>query len=184
MTLSSQAPANILAVGSANPAKIEAVSQAFHRVFPRINWAIEPIEVDSGVSPQPLTDTEAIIGAKNRAIQAQQKVSATYHIGLEGGLSHIAGTWFASGWAVVVDHTGRMGVGASAKVEVPAPIMVHIHRGRELGQAIDLFFDTTDARLSTGHFGLMTRNHITRISGYADGVIMALAKFLHPGKFS
>ncbi len=56
-----------VAVGSMNPVKIEAVKLAFKKVFPKKQLEIVGVEVDSGVSVQPMNDRESIKGAKNRA---------------------------------------------------------------------------------------------------------------------
>ena len=56
-----------VAVGSKNPVKIEAVRLAFKTAWPRKEWAVEGVEVDSGVPDQPMSDEESICGARNRA---------------------------------------------------------------------------------------------------------------------
>ena len=67
---------------------------------------------------------------------------------------------------------------------VPPKMMKHIHQGTELGLVIDIVLKTKNAKHNIGHFGIMTKNAITRISGYRDGVIAALSRFVHPDLFS
>ena len=56
-----------VAVGSTNPAKIKAVKAAFQKVWPDKKWVVEGVEVKSGVSDQPMSTSESIKGATNRA---------------------------------------------------------------------------------------------------------------------
>ena len=49
-----------VAVCSTNPVKIEATRQAFAKVWPKEKWEIISVEVESGVSNQPMSDKESI----------------------------------------------------------------------------------------------------------------------------
>ena len=170
----------IITVGSQNPTKRIATQLAFSKVWPNKKIEINSIKTDSGISPQPLTNAETIIGAKNRAIQAIKLSKSSFGVGLEGGLHQINGKWFDGGWAVVIDNKGNEGIGSTAGVEVPQKIMDIIGKGYELGEAIDTFFSTTNARQKEGFFGLITNNAITRSTGYSDAVVMALSRFINP----
>lgn len=173
-----------VAVGSKNPVKIEAVKQAFKKVFSEEEWIIEGIEVNSEVSNQPMSDRESITGARNRAKKALQALQADYGVGLEGGVQEVDGIWFDCGWMVIVDAKGNEGIGSTVKMLVSEKIMQHIHAGKELGIANDIVFKTKNSKQGDGHFGLMTKNAITRTSGYRDGVISALSRFVQPDIFS
>lgn len=172
-----------VAVGSTNPVKTAAVKQAFKKVFPKTRWQVVSLEVASGVTAQPMNDNESLIGARNRARKALKKIGADYGVGLEGGLQKIGKLWFDCGWVVVVDKAGREGVGSTVKMLVPPVMMKLIKQGRELGDACDVIFKTKNAKQAEGHFGLMTKNAISRTAGYRDGVISALARFIHPQLF-
>lgn len=172
-----------IAVGSLNPVKIEATKLAFEKVWSSEVWTTTGYDVPSKVPDQPLSDEETIIGAKNRARAALERFQADYGVGIEGGLQHIGDYWFDCGWVVVVSRAGDIGIGSSARIITPPKMMEKILAGKELGDVIDDFFETSNARQLNGHFGLMTNNAITRTSGYVDGVIMALVRFLHPQLF-
>lgn len=172
-----------VAVGSKNPVKIEAVKLAFERIWPEETWDVVGVEVKSGVSSQPMTDRESIRGAKNRARRAIKHLQSDFGVGLEGGLQKIGKHWFDCGWIVVFDKTGRNGIGSTAKIHTPPNMIKLILEGNELGIVNDIIFKTTNSKHGDGHFGLMTKNAITRSSGYRDGVIMALAPFIHPDLF-
>jgi len=92
-----------VAVGSHNPIKIEAVRLAFETLWPEKDWSVSAVKVSSGVSNQPMSDKEAIKGARNRAQEAIEKEKAYYGVGLEGGLQRIGEHYFDCGWIVVRD---------------------------------------------------------------------------------
>lgn len=171
-----------IAVGSKNPTKLDAVLAAFKKVFPKISWEVTGVEVASGVADQPMSDKEAIEGATNRAKQALIAVpAAAYAVGLEGGLHQIGNRWFDSGWIVVVNRSGILGIASSIRMYTPKKIMKPIHTGQELGTVIDQIFGQTNSKHELGHFGLMTQGRYTRTEAYRDGVISALTRFLPPG---
>jgi inosine/xanthosine triphosphatase len=172
-----------VAIGTKNPAKIAAVEQAFKKVWPDRDFDFIGVEVVSGISDQPMTDEESIKGAMNRAKAALEKEQADFSVGLEGGLQKIGNQWFDCGWIVIKDREGHLGVGSSIKMEVPPKMMKYIHEGVELGKVVDIVFHVKNAKHSNGHFGLMTANAITRVEGYRDGVIAALAPFINPDIF-
>lgn len=169
-----------IAVGSTNPVKIEATKIAFEKVWPDESWNVQGYKVPSDVSDQPLSDLETITGAKNRAQRVLEVTRADFGVGIEGGLQQIGDDWFDCGWMVVINRVGEIGIGSSARISTPPKMMKEILAGKELGLVIDDFFKTSNARQLNGHFGLMTNNAITRTSGYVDGMVMALARFLHP----
>ncbi|MBI3577320.1 inosine/xanthosine triphosphatase [Candidatus Gottesmanbacteria bacterium] len=173
----------IIAVGSKNPVKIEAVRLAFAKVWPQKKWKIQGVEVSSGVSKQPMSDAESIRGARNRAQAAIKKLAADFGVGIEGGLEKIEGKWFDCGWAVVIDTNDNEGVGATLRMETPPTMMHHVRQGKELGEVSDLLFNRKNSKQAEGQFGLMTDNAVTRTSGYVDGIIAALARFIHPKLF-
>jgi len=173
-----------IAVGSLNPAKIEAVREAFADMWPRETWIVESVAVPSGVSDQPMSDEESVRGARNRAENALRALEADFAVGLEGGIQRIDGQYYDCGWAVVIDKEGFEGVGSSVRMRVPEAIMERIGQGEELGSAIDRIFGTDNAKEKEGHFGLMTNNRITRAEGYKDGVLSALGCFLHKELFT
>lgn len=172
-----------VAVGSKNPVKIASVQAAFEAVWPDRTWEVEGVDVASGVSDQPMSDEESIQGARTRAAKALEASGADFGVGLEGGLQLTAGKWFDCGWIVVTDVAGREGIGSTMKMTVPPQMMELIREGKELGEACDITFGLTNSKQSQGHFGLMTNNVITRTEGYRQGVVSALAAFLHPSIF-
>ena len=171
-------------VGSLNPVKIAAVRSAFERVWPEKVWDFTGVTVPSGVSVQPMSNTESITGARNRARNALAASDAAYGVGLEGGLQEIEGHWYDFGWIVVVDREGHEGIGSTIGMAVPPRMITMIQQGMELGDVIDIIFQKQNSKQSNGHFGLMTHDAITREKAYSDGVVSALAHFIHPELFT
>lgn len=172
-----------VAVGSKNPVKIEAVRLAFEKVWPDKKWVVEGVEVGSGVSNQPMSDLESIKGATTRAKRAINVLKADYGVGLEGGLQKIKNEWFDCGWIVVIDKNGGMGIGSTIRMRTPKRMMEMVKKGMELGEVNDLIFRRVNSKQEEGHFGLMTKNVLTRTSAYSDGVVAALSYFLHTHLF-
>lgn len=177
-----------VAVGSENPTKINAAKIAFVKVFPSKSIEVIGLKVSSGIPDQPKGYKQTIEGATNRARRALEKSDADFGVGLEGGMQEMNlgngnTQWFETGWCVVVGKKGDVGIGSSIHMEVPEKMMKHIHNGKELGKATDIEFATIDTGKNAGFFGLMTNNHVDRTNAYADGIITALVRFLHPDLF-
>ncbi|RLG70112.1 MAG: inosine/xanthosine triphosphatase, partial [Candidatus Iainarchaeum archaeon] len=66
----------LIAVGTTNPVKIEAVRSAIQKLWH--NAKVQGIYAESGVSYQPKGDEEAIRGAINRAKSALEKLDADF----------------------------------------------------------------------------------------------------------
>lgn len=170
-------------VGSTNPVKIEATRNAFQKVWPGKIWEIVGVEVESGVSSQPMSDAESIKGATNRAKRALKTANADYGVGLEGGIHKTNGLWFDTGWAVVVDKKGTLGIGTSIRMQSPPAMMKYVKKGMELGDIDDMLFGKKNTKHKQGHFGLMSKGVLLREEAYQHGVISALVRFLHPKLF-
>jgi inosine/xanthosine triphosphatase len=75
----------IVAVGSKNKIKIKPVEEIFSHHFADV--VVSGVDVNSGISEQPMSDDEMFTGALNRAKRALKKVKgAEYGVGIEGGL--------------------------------------------------------------------------------------------------
>ena len=174
----------VIAVGTKNPAKINAVQQAFEKMFPTDFVIVNGLSVISSVASQPMDTATSITGARHRAKEALLKDNtAIYGVGLEGGLEQIGDVWFDCGWCVIIDRKNQEGIASSARISTPPVMMEKILQGVELGEVIDIVFNTKNAKQKEGHFGLMTNNAVTRTDGYVQGICMAFSRFLHPELF-
>ncbi|KAJ3281529.1 hypothetical protein HDU79_010684, partial [Rhizoclosmatium sp. JEL0117] len=141
----------LVAVGTTNPTKLNAVKSALQTIFPNQTIIVKGVKVPSGVSDQPLSDVETIEGAVNRAKRALELVSeAAYGIGVEGGIDKVGENYFGFGWTAVVDRQGAVGTGCSARFQVPMKVMKPILEGEEMAVVIDRVSGLVDNRSGAG----------------------------------
>ncbi len=166
-------------IGSSNPVKTECTRQAFRSVFPGRNFHFQGIESDTGVSDQPMGETETLLGAENRSGFAEKKFpDADYWIGIEGGLEKIGNKLFTFAWVVVKGKTLE-GKARTAAFELPSSIKELIEQGYELGLADDLIFKRTNSKHNDGTVGKLTRGTIDRVEFYKHALILALIPFIN-----
>lgn len=124
-----------VAVGSTNPVKIEAVKDAFKKVWSEKKWEVVGFAIPSGVSSQPKSDLESIKGATNRARGAFKKTKADYAVGLEGGLSKINNLWFDTAWIVILNKKEEQGIDIKEYIKniIPQLRLASSRLGKEMG---------------------------------------------------
>lgn len=173
----------LIAVGSQNPAKLEAVSAAFADFFPEASFNLQPVAAQSGVNAQPMGDAETLTGAGNRARAARAAApDADFWLGIEGGLQNLEGepgAYLSFCWVVVLGRN-QEGKARSASYELPRRIGELIAQGMELGDADDLVFGVSDSKKKTGGVGLLTAGRVIRSQFYAEAVKLALIPFVNP----
>ncbi|RXT04870.1 inosine/xanthosine triphosphatase [Ammoniphilus sp. CFH 90114] len=165
-----------IAVGSQNPAKLEAVRNAYHIMGRSIE--LVGLEVPSGVSSQPKSDEETIHGALNRARAALLETNSDYGIGLEGGIAETPYGMFLCNWGAIASRSGEYGVAGGLRILLPEEVAIGIRQGKELGDVIDEWAGGKDIKKKEGTIGILTQNHITRSKMFQDVVMCAFSKFL------
>ncbi len=164
----------VVAVGSANPVKVEAVRRAFSRFWEaEVRW----LEVDSGVPAEPF-GIAAIEGAKNRARKALIALNADFGVGIEGGIFHLFGNYYCAGFVWVERRDGVYGTGTSGWFECPGSLLPELLSGTELGDLMAGLSGKVDIKREEGAIGFFTRGVVNRVDLYTHGVLMALAKFV------
>jgi len=168
----------IVAVGSKNPVKIEAVKEAFEIYFPKVK--ILCFELDSGVSSMPYGDKEIIKGAINRAKKARDLGKADYGVGIEGGYKkvHKQG-YFESPWFAIMDKKGNVGLSGGGGFMLPDLIIDELKKGKELGEVMDKVSGISNSKQKDGAIGFFTKGIINRKLYYKNYIIMALIKFIN-----
>jgi inosine/xanthosine triphosphatase len=167
-----------IAVGSHNPIKISAARNVLLKVYPEAE--ILAVEAESGVSDMPLSDEEAIRGARNRARHSRDLLQADLGIGLEGGTTTVGGEHMTSGWAAVFDGE-RFGIGGGGHLLLPPAVdRKIILEKKELGTAIDELVGGNNLKQKMGAIGILTGGLSTRQKAYEYILIYALAPFLSP----
>lgn len=156
-----------------NPAKINAISQAFSDIFGEGSCHIEGVEVDSGVSPQPLTNAETRTGARQRIANARQiRPEADFWVAIEAGIEEDC----AFAW-MVIENPHQRGESRSASFTLPAVVMEGIRAGRELGDEMARLTGIENIKHKGGAIGAFTAGRLTRTSVYHQALILALCPF-------
>ncbi len=170
----------LVAVGSTNPVKVAATRRVIHYFWP--DAEIVSVEVPSGVPPQPWGIAETIAGARQRAEHARTLLDADLGVGLEGGVEEIpeAGGIFLSGWAAVATRDGRVYLGSGGRAPLPPALVEALHRGEELGPAMDALSGEKDTKHTIGSVGILTRGFVNRESQFSVALTYALVPLLHP----
>lgn len=170
----------IIAIASTNPVKIKSVKAAFTTVFPSSTYSYIGLQVDSGVSPQPLSDIETLNGAVNRATAAKtSRPDADYWIGLEAGIEKIHHLYHSFAW-IALRYQDQLEISRTATFSLPPSVSQLIDQGLELGHAIDQIYHTTNIKHHQGAVGLFTHNLIDRSGLYQPSIIIALTRLSDP----
>jgi inosine/xanthosine triphosphatase len=167
-----------IAIGTRNPAKIEAVRLTVARLWPEAE--LLPVKVPSGVAPMPMSDAECLIGARNRARAARLDTNATLGIGLEGGVNPEPAGLMLVGWVAIVDDAGREGISSTARLPLPASIAARLQAGQELGPIMDEILGVDKSNHRGGAVGALTSGLVPRARAFAMAVAYALSPFLVP----
>jgi inosine/xanthosine triphosphatase len=163
-------------VGSTNPVKINATKKAFSRFFDDIE--VIGINVDSGVSEMPISRSEIINGAINRAKKSLE--NADYGVGLEGGTHETKYGMLLMGVTAIISKNGEIGLGNTEGFILPEMIAKRIRNGEELGPVMDDIINEKDTKKKLGAVGIFTKGQITRTDSFEQSVIIALIKFINP----
>ena len=164
-------------IGSKNPAKIAAVREAIAQYDFLSAAEIVPLDVDSGVSPQPRSMDETIAGAVNRAKNAFS--DCKYSIGLESGLMRVAQA--KSGYmdfcACIIYDGKESHLGLSSAFEFPLEITRLIHEeGIDSSEAAVRTGLTENSSLGAqnGIIGILTKDRVARKEYTKQAIQMAL----------
>ncbi len=172
----------IIAVGSTNIVKIDAVESAFKRVFPDTPIRAIGREVVSFVRHQPFYDGECITGARHRAHQALLKdTEADFAVGIESGICRAGYWWFERGWVTVVRKDLAEGIASTASCIIPDEVAESLRSNPDdgLGSLLDRRLNRTDVKCAEGYIGVVTNSILTRSSLYVDAVILACVPFIN-----
>lgn len=147
-----------VAIGSKNPAKINAVKAAFKET----DFEIVSINAESGVSDQPMSDEETIKGAVNRAIEAAEKGEAEIGIGLEGGVQRTPYGLMLCNWGALAVKGMEPIIAGGARIPLPDEVAQQVLAGSELGPVMDDYAKKQNVRKNEGAIGIFTKGQINR----------------------
>ncbi|AIU69513.1 NTPase [Thermococcus eurythermalis] len=165
-----------IAVGSTNPTKVKAVENVMRRIYGDVE--VFGVEVDSGVSDQPIGLEETTRGAVNRAKQALEKTGADLGVGIEAGIYPFPKT--LTGYldiqvCAVASPDGMITVGHGPGFEYP-PVVIEkvLNEGVEVGIAMGELVKDPELKKKIGAIGVLSKGLLTRTELNEIAVLMAM----------
>lgn len=165
----------LVAIGSKNPVKVNAVRVAFSKFFKE--FEVRSLEVESGVSTMPF-DEELLTGAINRAKNALAGGKANFGVGLEGGIIQVHGVDYIGSFVAVTNGVKTHGA-YSQLWECPPKVLQQVKAGKELGHVIDELTGKKETKKDLGAIGVFTKGAITREQSFSYAAICALTPFVN-----
>ncbi len=166
-----------VAVGTSNPLKVRGVVEAFKLLC---TPEVTAVEVSVSVGRQPLGLENLLKGALERAWKALERVDADYGVGVEAGAFMLTGIPIELQVAVVLEKSGRIGVGLSQGFMIPASWYERMREGVELGVIAEEVTSRRNIRRGLGLIGYLTKGIVTRQELTRQAVLMALLPWLNP----
>ncbi|MDM3065539.1 inosine/xanthosine triphosphatase [Citrobacter sp. CK180] len=156
-----------------NPAKIQAILQAFNEIFGEGSCHIESVSVESGVPEQPFGSQETRAGARNRVENARcLRPQADFWVAIEAGIDDNS----TFSW-VVIENAAQRGEARSATLPLPAVILEKVRQGEALDPVMSQYTGIDEIGRKEGAIGVFTAGKLTRSSVYHQAVILALSPF-------
>lgn len=185
----------LIVIGTARAPKLRAVERALHTVrqrrpdFLEGELQLEACRVPSGAPEMPRSTPEMMLGARNRAEAALEKLRdagrrPALAIGLEGGVLVEGACPLLESWSYVTDGV-RGAYGSSGCIPLPAPLARAVfEEGEVLGRAADVHFERREVASHEGTFGVLTLDLVTREEAFVRSLLHALAPFYNATAYS
>eukprot|EP00312_Isochrysidales_sp_CCMP1244_P006521 CAMPEP_0196673322 /NCGR_PEP_ID=MMETSP1090-20130531/2883_1 /TAXON_ID=37098 /ORGANISM="Isochrysis sp, Strain CCMP1244" /LENGTH=382 /DNA_ID=CAMNT_0042011079 /DNA_START=1 /DNA_END=1149 /DNA_ORIENTATION=+ len=197
----------VVAVGSKNPVKVNAVRAGFAAAFPLTALEVVAYDVPSGVSDQPWGEAETRQGALNRAENClgahclgHGGAMPDFAVGVEGGVAECSLSSLHPGTpgldsctecfaflAVMRSPASEAGVAwgvaRTGSFALPPRLAALVKSGVELGDADDRVFGDSGSKRKGGTVGKLTRGLVDRTAYYEHAMHLALAPFVHGEEF-
>lgn len=123
-----------IALGTTSKGKKRFLEKALRKKYK--SFTVMPVEVDSGVSEQPLSHDETIKGSTNRALKSFEKVNgASFSIGMEGGMHEINGHYYYFTAVCLFDGESTY-YGLSDSIPLPKKVSDLVNKGGYVGYTI------------------------------------------------
>lgn len=174
-----------IAVGSTNPTKVKAVENVMRRIYGDVE--VFGVEVQSGVSDQPIGIEEIVSGATNRARRALEENKADLGVGIEAGIYPFPGT--LTGYldvqvCAIASPDGLVTLGHGPGFEYP-PLVIRriISESVEAGVAMGELVNDLELKKKIGAIGVLSKGLLTRRELNEIAVLMAMIPRLNPELF-
>lgn len=168
-------------IGTESPPKVQAIKEAIEKCpyFQGQDIELVSIKADSDISDMPTSMTENMLGAKNRAHNAQKIHSdADFYIGMEWGTDFIGDKSYLFGVVYILSKNGNGHFGVSNMVEVPRIFHDKIYyEKQELWPILSEITGVSDASKKNGAFGAWTDDIFTRKDQFMFAFLSAIAPF-------
>ena len=181
-----------IGIGSKNRPKINACTNVINALSKRLNLDSETQiiarDVSSGIAAMPLSISEMMLGARNRAIHVHKQLKTEgiiphFAIGLEGGIfldglpDSQQPIVFLQSWVCVYDGS-QESWGSSGAINLPEHIARPLLNKRaELAQVIDRIADQKNIRSGIGAIGVLTDKLVVREQFFEQALQYAFAPF-------
>jgi inosine/xanthosine triphosphatase len=172
-------------VGSTNPVKQLAVKDAFMACFPKDDIEDWSRSASSGVADQPMTLSETMLGARNRALAVMSHLPhMDFWVGLEGGVFVIDDVPQECGRICVLkaEPYGRVAMSESGTLSFPLGDSTYelLKQGKDLNEVMEMLTGEPELGSQRGFYGYVTNDLISRQAAYTQAVVVAITFFLHP----
>jgi len=162
-------------VATRNPLKASATKIAFENFLDEVE--VDSFKSHSMLQGQP-ADEQITRGAILRAKEAIE-LGYDYGVGIEGGLLHLGGRAYFTGFSAVISKSGEMHGAWGLAWECPPSLLERVERGEELGTIMDQILGRSGVKTQEGAIGVLSKNKIDRLRVTTDSVIAALIPFVN-----
>lgn len=170
-----------IGIGTKNPVKIQAIKDAFSKIWPTKSIEFISENIKSNVRDQPLSDQEGIDGAVNRAEGVfRLHPNLDFSVGLEGTINESEYGMMLYGWVIIIDSKGNLGMSSTTQFMLPEIVAERIRHGEELGPIMDDLTNQKNIKHKNGTSGILTNNLLDRKSEFENSVIAAMSRFIVP----
>lgn len=161
-------------LGTLNKAKIQAVEDVLD------NYDVIGLNVDSKVGAQPLSDTETIEGALNRALQLPKD---GLRVGLEAGVQLHSERLFLVNWGVLIDEKDNVYYAGGTRIPLPDAIKTKLlYEKKELAEVMDEYTKIKDLRSTEGAISIFTSSLVQRKDIFIHIVKLLYGQYLRKEK--
>lgn len=170
----------MIAIGTKNKAKTAAVENVM-KLYVKDAQFIH-LDVESGVSAQPMSNEETRRGAINRAVQARLASNAPFAFGLEGGVELVDGMLYCCNWGAVACADGTILSSGGAQFALPQEVAQKVLQGQELGPVMDDFIRKSNTRQYEGAIGIFTNGLVHRKEMFEQIVTLLAGQLMYAQK--
>lgn len=165
-----------IAIGTENPTKIRALEETIQEYAILSPAVVISSKVDTGVSDQPMTLDQTMLGAQNRARAVYSGCDLS--VGIESGFieAPLANGGLMEVTVCAIYDGNQVHYGFSSGFNCPQDIMGFVKQGRNLNDAAYLAGYTSNPEVgkAEGIIGVLTRGRVTRKEYTKQAIRMAL----------